>query len=269
MKSNPTSYRLKDTELQANYDKLFKILESFGDRSANLKTLYESFGERIVFDPASSFEHFHNAIPGGYIDHVLRVIEFSEILYDTWVSLGLNVDNFTKEELRFAALNHDLGKLGFPGEQNGQYLPNKSEWHKKNMGRLYESNASIPFLLVPDRALYLLQVANIPVSLNEYLGIKLTDGLYDDSNKAYLFASKPESKLRCNMPYILHNADMMASRLEYELWNQSAGKFNDSMDFNSLSADLSDQYVNPDKLIAPKAPTTEFDNTFNDLFSSL
>lgn len=263
-------YRLEAEQIAANYESFMKVVDSFGDRSPNLRKLYESFGERLAYDPASSFEHFHNAIPGGYVDHVLRVVTFSEEVYNLWSNIGLEVGNFTIEELRFAALNHDLGKLGFSGEQNGQYIPNKSDWHRKNLGKLYESNAHIPFLIVPDRALYLLQLANVNVTLNEYLGIKLTDGLYDEANKPYLFASKPDSKIRCNMPYILHTADMMASKFEYEAWNKGVGKFESSMNFNSLSGDLSDQFVTPTKPVsAPKSEkaAAEFDNMFKDLFS--
>ena len=44
-----------------------------------------------------------------------------------------------KEELIFVALNHDIGKMGFPGEGNETYIPNDSEWHRKNLGKEYNS----------------------------------------------------------------------------------------------------------------------------------
>lgn len=264
-----SGFRLQADQIQENYKKFYDVIDTFGERSANLKVLYDSFGERLMFEPASSFEHFHNAIPGGYVDHVLRVVEFSEAILETWTTLGLDCSNFTKDELRFAAFNHDLGKLGFSGEQGGQYVVNKSEWHRKNMGKMYESNPAIPFLLVPDRSLFLLQLAAVPVSLNEYLGIRIHDGLYDESNKGYLLASKPESRLRTNLPLILHQADMLASRKEYERWAASTGKEFTHMDF-SLTGDLSDQYVAP--VTTPKAkkesadPSAKFDTMFDDLF---
>ena len=36
---------------------------------------------------------------------------------------------------------------------------------------------------VPDRGLWLLQHYGVKVTDKEYIGIKLTDGLYDDANK--------------------------------------------------------------------------------------
>ena len=54
----------------------------------------------------------------------------------------------------------------------------------------------------------------------EYLGIKLTDGLYDDANKSYLMSYNPDFNLRSNMAYILHQADMMATHIEFDQWNR-------------------------------------------------
>ena len=46
--------------------------------------------------------------------------------------------------------------------------------------------------------------------------IKIDDGLYDDANKKYLFAFQPEQKPRTSLPFILHQADLMAARIEFE-----------------------------------------------------
>jgi len=50
------------------------------------------------------------------------------------------------------------------------------------------------------------------------MGIKLHDGLYDDSNIPYFKASRVESRLRNNLPIVIHHADHMASQIEYEMW---------------------------------------------------
>ena len=74
---------------------------------------------------------------------------------------------------------------------------------------------------VPDRGLWLLQHYGIKVTDKEYLGIKLTDGLYDEANKSYLMSYNPDFNLRSNMAYILHQADMMATHIEFDQWNES------------------------------------------------
>ena len=48
------------------------------------------------------------------------------------------------------------------------------------------------------------------------LAIQTHDGLYDEANKKYLFAFQPEQKPRTSLPYILHQADLMAARIEFE-----------------------------------------------------
>ena len=74
---------------------------------------------------------------------------------------------------------------------------------------------------VPDRALWLLQHYGVKVTDKEYIGIKLTDGMYDEANKSYLMSYNPDFGLRSNMAYILHQADMMATHIEFDQWNRS------------------------------------------------
>jgi len=135
-------------------------------------------------------------------------------MHNLWKLSGANTDTYTREELVFAALNHDLGKLGLDGKP--RYIPNDSEWHVKNQGANYKPNAELPFLPVQDNSLFILQAASIQLTVNEYIAIKIHDGLYDDGNKAYLISGQNESKLRSCLPLILHQADMMASRIEWE-----------------------------------------------------
>jgi hypothetical protein len=48
------------------------------------------------------------------------------------------------------------------------------------------------------------------------VGIQTHDGLYDEANKKYFMGFTPEVKPRTSLPYILHFADMMAARIEFE-----------------------------------------------------
>jgi hypothetical protein len=62
----------------------------------------------------------------------------------------------------------------------------------------------------------MLQSHGVQYSFNEMLAIQTHDGLYDDANKKYLFAYMPEQKPRTSLPFILHQADLMAARIEFE-----------------------------------------------------
>jgi hypothetical protein len=182
-----------------------------GDRGEQLVKLHTDHQERIMMMPASGNINYHNCFVGGYVDHVLRVIDCALAISNTWEELGATID-FTKEELVFAAVCHDLGKIGT--EEAEQYIHNPSDWHRKNLGKLYTNNPINAFMTVPDRSLKLLADRGIHVSQNEWFGIKLHDGLYEEANKPYYINFNPESSLRTNLPYILHQADLAASRIE-------------------------------------------------------
>ena len=207
-------------QLEKNWNKHLKIVETFiaGDRGAKLKSLYESLAEEMVTAPASGKQHYHNCFPGGYIEHVNRVVQCALKVKMLWEEMGADI-NFTDEELVFSALNHDLGKLGLPGKPG--YLPQTDQWRKDKLGEMYSNNTELSFMLIQDRSLFILQQAGISLSENEYLAIKLHDGLYDDVNKPYYITFSPDSKLRCNITHILHQADFIASKVEYDRWKKT------------------------------------------------
>jgi len=198
-----------------------RVNEWFPERADALNKMYDVYEDRMLMMPASSVDHYHNAFEGGYIDHVLRVMDCADRLYTTWGEMGASLDGFTKEELMFAAMHHDLGKAGWPQDNGEIYLPNDSEWHRKNQGKMYKVNPANPFAMVPDLGLWILQNFNVPTTWNEYQAIRIHDGLYDESNKPYFISRSADSKLRTNMSMILHHADYMAARIEYEAWREN------------------------------------------------
>tara|TARA_R110002126_G_scaffold97983_7_gene227834 strand:- start:668 stop:1417 length:750 start_codon:yes stop_codon:yes gene_type:complete len=209
-------------ELKSNYEALMAIIEDHitGDRKDQLLKLYRDHEERIMMMPASGTAHYHNCFIGGYVDHVLRVVKCAQLQKGIWQDMKATI-NYTDEELIFAAINHDLGKIG--SEEAEQYIHNPSDWHRKNQGKLYTNNPVNAFMTVPDRSLKLLTDRGISISENEWFGIKLHDGMYEEANKAYYIGWNPDSSLRTNLPYVLHQADMMASRIEKELVDAQGG----------------------------------------------
>jgi len=210
---------LQAEKIKENWESFRKAIDNnFPTRAKQIHAMYDDFEDRIALMPASSMAHYHNAFAGGYIDHVLRVMSCAGMLYDTWQSAGADVSGYTREELMFAAMHHDLGKVGFPGDGNEVYQVETSDWHRKNMGRLYKHNGDIPFAMVPDLSIWLLQEYKINISWNEFQAIKIHDGVYDDANKPYFISRSAQAKLKTNPPIILHHADHMAAQIEYERW---------------------------------------------------
>jgi hypothetical protein len=199
-------------DLLDNYEKLVIFIEdSFdGERKEKLMWLYEKLSDRIATAPASMKKQYHNAYPGGYVAHVLNVIKAAEKVYKVWEEMGAEF-NFTIAELRFAALNHDLGKIGTKTDE--YYIPCQEEWMRKK-GQEYVMNPNIQYMKVAERSLMILQQNQISVTENEYLAIKLHDGLYEDANKAYYISYSEDMQLKTTLPYILHQADLMCAKIE-------------------------------------------------------
>lgn len=208
-------------KISKNYDKHLKIIDTYiKDRKDNVIKMIEAIGETYVMSPASSKSWYHNAFPGGYVDHVNRVVEYAVKQMRLYNEMGGNVD-FTEEELVFAALFHDLGKLG-DGEQPN-YLPQTDKWRQDKLAEMYTPNPDIDFMLIPDRSLFILQKYGIPVSKNEFLAIRLHDGVFDDANKAYFFSYQESSRQKTSIVSILHSADFLASKVEYDIWKSNGG----------------------------------------------
>ncbi len=166
-------------QIQDNWNKFLSIIDEHisEPRCSELKSFYELYAERIMLMPASHKKEYHNAFPGGYVDHVLRVVQCALKLHQVWKEMGVDTSAYTFDELVFAALNHDLGKMG--DEENESYLPQDDQWRKDKLGEDYKFNNQLEYMSVPDRSLYLLMSHDIVFSKNEMLAIKLHDGLYD------------------------------------------------------------------------------------------
>ena len=210
---------LTPEQIQHNWGNLRQLIDAefTGERLEKLNEMYDYFEERMMFAPASGKEHFHNCHAGGYVEHVMHVIMSSLQIKQLWEKNGATI-NFTDEELVFAALHHDLGKIGDLAED--YYTPNDSDWHRKNQGLVYKHNGNLQFMTVTDRALFLLQHFGISMSENEYIGLMLTDGLYEEANKSYYIGYSPDRALKTNIAYILHQADMMATHIEFDQWKR-------------------------------------------------
>ena len=202
-------------QIKSNYDVLLNGIEKYveGERKQQFQDFYNKLDERIALLPASHKKAYHNCFPGGYVDHVIRVITAAFKVHKVWQEMGTK-DTYTEEELFVSALNHDLGKIG--SLEHVAVLPSKDEWRKKNMGEMYQFNKKIAYMSVPDRSIFLLTQAGIKLSYNEHLAIKLHDGLYDPANESYFKSFMVETKPRTSLIYIIHHADMMAARIEFE-----------------------------------------------------
>lgn len=202
-------------QLKENFDVLIKVIDtkitSSPRRTMSLIGLHQKWYDRIATAPASMKTSYHNAFPGGYVLHVLNVVKAASLVADAWKKMSGKELDFTQEELYFSAVCHDLGKIGTDTEDN--YLPCEEQWMLKK-GQLYVMNPKIQYMKTADRSLMILQSEGIQMSEKEYLAIKLHDGLYEESNKSYYISYSEDYALKTTLPYILHQADLMATKTE-------------------------------------------------------
>jgi hypothetical protein len=204
-------------KIQSNWDEFIGNIENYieGPRQQKLLDFYGKYQERVMLMPAAHKKEYHSAFPGGYVDHVNRVVRCAIKQAELWESEGCDMTTFTTEELIFSAINHDLGKMG--DSENESYIPQTDKWRKDKLGEDYTFNKVLAFASVPDRGLFLLQEHDIKYTFNEMVAIQTHDGLYDIANEKYLKGYLVEQKPRTALPFILHQADMMAARIEWEV----------------------------------------------------
>lgn len=173
---------LTPEQIAENFDKYRSFLEKIGDRSESALQMVDHLGESLAICPASSRKDYHLAIPGGLIDHSLRVLGNAMRLVKAF-----NWD-VPKESLIIACLFHDIGKVGYVDENDkvvDYYLPQDSDWHREKLGENYKHNKNMKYMTTTDRSLWLMQRFGVRLSIEEFTAIRLADGQYADENAAY------------------------------------------------------------------------------------
>ena len=123
--------KLTAEQIQSNWEEFCGNIEKYitGDRKKKLLEFYKKYEDRIMMMPAAHKKEYHNAFPGGYVEHVNRVVRCALKQADLWDAEGADMSTFTPEELVFSAINHDLGKMG--DEENESYIPQTDKWRHK------------------------------------------------------------------------------------------------------------------------------------------
>ena len=172
---------LTPEQIQSNFELFRNLCSKTGDRSETIVAMVDVMGEELALCPASGRVDYHNAFPGGLVEHSIRVLNNANKLVKTY---GWSIK---KESLIIGSLFHDLGKVGMKvdGKLQPYSVSQESEWHRNQLCEMYKHNENLTYMSVPQRGVYLLQSYNIPVERDEYLAILLNDGWVLQENKAY------------------------------------------------------------------------------------
>jgi hypothetical protein len=212
---------LNAEKIQENYLTHLEIIDScITDRKDSVVAMIKHMEDNYVMAPASGKTWYHNAFAGGYVDHVNRVVNYAIKQHRLYKEMGGTID-YSEEELVFSALFHDLGKMGDGDSPN--YIPQTDKWRQDKLSEMYTYNPDLDFMLIPDRSLFILQKFGIKVSKNEFLAIRCHDGVFDKANEAYFFSNMESSRQKTSIISVLHSADFLASKVEYDIWKRNGG----------------------------------------------
>lgn len=185
--------------IKDNWDRMVLLLERLGERSEPAVRMVNHLGDRLQMCPASAKRDYHNAFPGGLVDHSLRVLKNAKRLADAFAW------KVPTDSLIIACLFHDLGKVG--DHENDYYLPQKEQWRADKLGEEYTYNYDMQYMTVPDRGIFLCQKFGLELTRDELLAIRLNDGQYADENKSY----RLKEPLLAD---VVHMADLISTKQE-------------------------------------------------------
>lgn len=132
--------------------------------------ILSAMGDTLFECPASTMLDLHNACEGGLVDHILRVAKYA-------ANINKFLPEFSKQEVTSiikVAFIAELGKIGL-------YEKETSDWHIKNMGRIYNFKKDVVSMRVTERSLYLANQYGIQLKDYEFSAIANYDK--DDSDK--------------------------------------------------------------------------------------
>lgn len=130
--------------------------------------LQNFLGEELIKAPASTMIKLHNAFEGGLIDHILRVMKKAYHLNENLLpEMQIPIESLVK-----VVYVYQLGKVKL-------YIPNKSQWHKENQGKMYEFNENLVSMRIGERSAYYALNFGVKLSDDEYAAIVNHDKIDD------------------------------------------------------------------------------------------
>lgn len=135
--------------------------------------LTELLSHDLLKAPASPLESQYMAYEGGLIEHLLKVTTYAIPIND-----GLPAeDKVDKGSLIKVCLLHQIGKVKL-------FIPNESEWHRKNQGKLFEYNQDLVSMRVSERSILYAMNSGIQFTDEEFAAIINFDKI-DDKQAEY------------------------------------------------------------------------------------
>jgi hypothetical protein len=175
-----------------NTKKYFQTAQDHGVMNDELMAF---LGPDFIKAPATAIKDQYNAFEGGLIDHLLNVTKYA-VIFNNALPETEKVD---QKSLIRVCLLHQIGKAFI-------FIPNTSEWHIKNQGKMYEFDNTKVAMRVSERSVYYAINNGVKLTEEEFSAIIMSDKtddkmaefhntmLGDILKTAILFAIKNEKK---------------------------------------------------------------------------
>ena len=96
--------KLSAEQIQANWEEFLANIKEHisGNRGEQLLNFYKRYEERVILMPAAHKKEYHNAFPGGYVDHVNRVVRAAIDLNELWKNIEMG------DKSKYSAQSYNL-----------------------------------------------------------------------------------------------------------------------------------------------------------------
>lgn len=176
--------------LKDRYSVLKKMVKS---RKEAFESLMHFVETQTAYLSAPASVKYHLCREQGLLEHSVNVAETLLLLRETLMPA------LSEESCVIAALLHDLGKAGVPGQP--QYIENLPSEKQQRYGYAantpFRFNNELTYLSVPIRSLYLI-LPYLPLTQEEAQAIAYHDGQYVSDNRG---VAAKESKLTLLLQY--------------------------------------------------------------------
>ncbi|MHA1975151.1 MAG: hypothetical protein ACTSW1_19350 [Candidatus Hodarchaeales archaeon] len=122
--------------------------------------LMDLLGAEFVSAPASTMKDLHGAYDGGLIEHLLTVTKYAVNLKE----VVPNGNTVSMESLIKVCCLHQIGKAKL-------YVFNKSDWHRNNLGKMYEFNEDLVSMRIGERSIHYATSCGIEFTDDEFQAI--------------------------------------------------------------------------------------------------
>ncbi len=134
----------------------------------------DKYLEKISTAPASTMKKLHNAFEGGLLDHMMNVAKYAKGI-NSILEPEMKQDYTSLLKVCFLS---EIGKMDL-------YQANPSEWHRNNLGKMYEFNEDLVSMSVGERSVYIALSNNISLNPMECQAIYNYDKAADDKQSTW------------------------------------------------------------------------------------